>query len=66
MSEQLDYVNFRIEKAREDKITRYLAGNLKTIEEIQFDRGYLKALQDIEVFQRDYISLKNPPKNEDD
>lgn len=66
MSEQLDYVNQQIEKEQEDRLKRYLAGNIKTTEDMQFDRGYLRALQDVLGFQRDYISLKNPPREEDE
>ena len=66
MSEQLDYVIAQIIKSQEDKLNRYLAGNLKTIEEIQFDRGYLKCAQDVLGYQHDYISSKNPQRQEDE
>lgn len=67
MSEQLDYIRSRIEDAREDKLKRLLAGNF-TADTIQFERGYLKALQDIDGFGNDYISAKNhkPETEEED
>lgn len=65
MFEHLDYVNSRIEKAQEDKLERYLSGNMPP-QSYEFDRGYLKAMQDVLGFQKDYISAKNPPRTEED
>jgi YesN/AraC family two-component response regulator len=62
MSEQLDYVNNQIDKARVAKLNRFLSGNHKSIEEVRYDVGYLKALEDVEGFQKDYLKAKNPPR----
>ena len=66
MSEKLDYVNNRIVKAQEEKIDSFLAGHLNTTDKVEFARGYLKAMQDVELFQRDYASVKNPPRQEEE
>lgn len=66
MSEQLDYVNSQIKKSQSDRLDFYLNGNIKTIEGLEFNRGYLKAMQDVFVFQQDYISLRNSPRNDED
>lgn len=57
MSEQLDYVNNRIEEVQEEKLNRYLSGNLPS-QSYEFDRGYLKALQDVLSFQQEYVMAK--------
>ena len=66
MSDKLDYVNSRIERATQDKLDSLLIGNIKTIEELQFQRGYLKAMQDVLFFQQDYTSKRNPTKQEEE
>lgn len=68
MSEQLDYVNTRIDKARATLIDRFISGFYKNLpsQEISYDSGYLKALEDVEEFQKDYAKAKNPPREEDD
>lgn len=66
MSEQFDYIRSRIEEAREGKLSRMLHGHHKTLEDLRYDVGYLKALQDIDQFGIDYVSSKNPPKQEED
>jgi hypothetical protein len=62
MSEQLDYVNNQIDKARAGKLDRFASGVHKSLEEVKYDVGYLKALEDVEVFQKDYVNAKNPPR----
>jgi hypothetical protein len=65
MSDQLDYVNSCIEKAQHGKLNFILRGDFKA-DNIEFIRGYLKALQDIIGFQKDYIELRNPPRAEEE
>lgn len=65
MSEQLDYVNNQIDKARTTKLDRFLSGAHNSIEQVRYDVGYLKALQDVEAFQKDYANAKNPPREEE-
>ena len=66
MSEQLDYVNLCIQKAQDSRVEGILLGNIKTIEDLQFSRGYLRAMQDVVQFQRDYIDSKNPQRRDED
>ena len=66
MSEQLDYVNSCIENARSSKLERLISGNIQTIEALRYEVGYLKAMQDVMSFQRDYTDRKNPRKTEED
>lgn len=65
MSEKLDYVNARVENAQQEKLDFLLGGNF-TADNIQFIRGYLKAMQDVIGFQQDYTSIKNKPKQDDE
>lgn len=66
MSDQYDYVKSRIEDVQEEKLNRLLSGNVKTIEILEFERGYLKAMQDVEQFGRDYITSKTPKPQDDE
>lgn len=68
MSEQLDYINLSIQKARVTKIDRFVSGAYVNLphNSVHYDAGYLQALDDVEQFQRDYIELKNPAKPEKD
>lgn len=65
MSEQLDYVNAQIEKAFEDSYKRWTSGHIPT-EKMESERGFLRGLQSVVGFQKEYIQLKNPKREEDE
>lgn len=66
MSEQFDYIKQSIDKAREIILNRMIGGSYTAIENLRYDAGYLKALQDVEQFGRDYVTAKNPPRPDED
>lgn len=65
MLEQLDFVNTQIDKARVAKLERFISGAHNSIEQVRYDVGYLKALADVEGFQKDYVKAKNPPREDE-
>lgn len=66
MSEQYDFIQQSIDKAREAIINRMVGGTYATVEKLRYDAGYLKALQDVEQFAKDYITAKTPINHTED
>ena len=66
MSEVLEYVNERLAEAADKRLGILLSGDVTTIEKLENHRGYLKALQDVGAWQRDFIEQsKNRNKEQE-
>lgn len=66
MSDRFDYVMAKASEAADDRLKNMLAGRIADMQDLKFNNGYLKAVQDFEIFSQDFTESQKPKPQPDD